>query len=903
MHVLSRRRPALVLAAVALGSAGLVLLTPATAAPSPASLDVYVGGGGPASASWTGGPIAGNPDPLGPPSPVCAPGQCERETLTVHASPSFAAANDLTLTVTVTFADPSGGVSTDDVAILDDKNDVIAGNGGATPVTVSGLVDPGTYTVEIDGDISLGEPSYSATATLTASHKVALPQHPSGSVRFARETLADPFRLGTEPSVVVGPKGTIYESPIFGFSTTQSFVQRSDDGGRTFNVLGVPGVGKPTECTGGGDSAMATDPNDDLYFIDLSGAPTVPASISTDHGTTFQSNCLANDMDGANVFTDRQWLSTDTVHGVEWYIYRDGLVNPNGPVDDLNHHVYGEYIKSAPLAASPGSASAITQLDFASLCKDSTGVVAESCIGDVGTAGPAITDNSPASPYRGTTYLPMATSGGVKLAVINPTTSFPDALKTSPHVAERVVDASTENHPVSPVLFPTVAVDRAGILYAAWTDASTYQLLVARSSDQGTTWTTPVAVNGDPVATTVMPWIVAGDKGRVDLAFYGSPVKQSPTINYGPWDLYMLQDLNADKNLEKWTQTGATDRPNHVEPICLSGLGCTTNTGPGGDRELGDFFSVALDKDGRAVISFADGNNGLGKDVANGPLAAPSFADNVVQAGGPSLYAAVGSVPPVPVPSDEVRVGPHSNPIPFAGPTAPGASDAALELRDSKVTYGTDGNLHVHLEVANLDPAAATNSPALPVATYLTRWWFGGQWYYAAAETNVTGQWSYFSGHVAPVSDGLAIKYAYHPASTSEQGTVATGANGTIDITVPPSHVGSPKTGDTLYSVTAYALTHALPTAPTPPTASNFTDFPQIADSLPAYNTDANAVVGNGNNGNNGGGGGNGGGGAGTGLPNTSSRVPSSATAVLALIAVVTLAVVARRRRREVRLH
>lgn len=888
MHVHARPRALVLSAIAAVASGALALSTPANAAPSPGTVDVYADGGGAASQGWTGGPIAGNADPLGPPSPQCLAGQCERETVNVHASSAFAAGHVITLTATVTWSDAT---STDDVAILDSSGNVLGSTiGASSPATATAQLGPGTYTVEIDGDIAVAETSYSATAAVTSAIRVPQQVRPTAPISFARETPTDPFRLGTEPSNVIGPKGTIYESPIFGFSTTQSFIQRSDDGGRTFNVVGIPGVGKPTPCTGGGDSAMATDPNDDLYFADLSGAPTVPASVSTDHGSTFTSNCLANDMNGVNVFTDRQWLSTDTVHGLEWYIYRDGLVSVGTPVDDLNRHVYGEYIKFAPLASTPGSAG-MAQLNFQTLCTDATGTVAASCIGDVATAGPAFTDNSASSPFKGATYLPMSAAGGVKVAVIDPSTTFPDALSTSPHIAERVVDAHSQ-----PVLFPTVTADSAGILYAAWTDATTYQVLVSRSSDQGMTWTAPVVVNGAPAAVTVMPWIVAGDRGRVDLVYYASVKPDAPTTNYGPWNTYMAQDLSADSNLNAWTQTQVTDRPNHIDPVCLSGLGCTTDTGPGGDRELGDFFTVSLDKDGRAVVAFADGNNQLGQEVANGPLASPSFSESVVQASGPSLYTSVGSVPPVPVPTNAVSVPEHANPIPFAGPTAPGASDPALELRSSSITYGTDGNLHVHLAVSNLDPATATSNPGLPVATYMTRWWYGGQWWYASAETNAGGQWSYFSGKAAPVSDAAAIKYAYYPATTTETGTVKTGPDGTIDITLPRSDAGTPPVGATLYSVTAYALTHALPTAPTPPTVSNFTDFPQIADVLPAYNTDLGAVVGSGGSNGNGGGAGNPNA-ATVGTPNTSAAAAATGSGLAAAV-LIGGAVLLRRRRR-----
>jgi hypothetical protein len=147
------------------------------------------------------------------------------------------------------------------------------------------------------------------------------------------------------------------------------------------------------------------------------------------------------------------------------------------------------------------------------------------------------------------------------------------------------------------------------------------------------------------------------------------------------------------------------------------------------------------------------------------------------------------------------------------------------------------------------------------------------------------------------VSDGLAIKYAYYPATTAETGTVQTGPGGTIDITVPLADVGTPKVGDTLYSVTGYALTHALPTAPVPPTAANFTDFPQVADVLPAYNTDKGAVAGS----NAGGGNGNGGSGAApvTGaIPNTSGATAAGGAGIAAGVLLIGLATLRRRGRR-----
>ena len=826
----ARRRAAARITAALVGVSSLAAGLTVRAA-SPASADVGVPGSGfPQTATWTGGSVAGNPDPLGPPAPTCSNG-CDRESITLHAPAGFTAAHVLNLTATITFSAGVAG-TTVDVAILDASNDVLAqstGSGSPATVTASDL-QPGAYVVEVDGDI--GSPdttSYNGAVAVTTGGRTAQPVHTSnGGITGSRETVADPFRLGTEPTIAVSPDGTVYTGPIFGFSTTQSFVERSDDGGQTFNTLGVPGAGKTTSCPGGGDEDLSTDPNNNLYFFDLGGAPVVPAAVSPDHGNTFIDNCVGNqDANRPNYFPDRQWLSTDTVHGLEYFIWRDGLVSASTPTDPVAGPVYGEFIETAPL---PAGAAGPSQLLFTDLCTNAAGV-GSPCINDVSIAGNAITDNSPSSPHKGTTYLAMTRGSGVSVAIIDPTAATP-------------VREVTSVPGKGAVLFPTIAVDRAGNVYEAYTDGSTYQIMFTRSLDGGQTWSAPVAINGAPAATTVMPWIVAGDAGRVDVVFYGSPSTANPTTNSGPWSVYLAQDLTAagTPSFSSWTQSVLSDRPNHTEPICLSGLGCTTNTGPGGDRELGDFFKVALDSSGRAVVSFADGNNKLGQLVANGPAAAPSFTGVLRQATGPSLYTAVGNVPAIAMPTNSVSVSSsHVNHIPFASPAGPGPSNDALTLLGSATTVA-GGNVTVRMTVKNLDATAAVTPPALPTATYLTRWWYNGQVYFAAAEDN-GGQWRFFSGQAAPVSDGAAIKYAYYPATNTDTGTVTPGANGTIAITVPAAEVGSPAASDVLYSVTSYALSHAAPTAPAPPSAANFTDLPQIADVLPAYNTEGLAAT------------------------------------------------------------
>jgi hypothetical protein len=84
---------------------------------------------------------------------------------------------------------------------------------------------------------------------------------------------------------------------------------------------------------------------------------------------------------------------------------------------------------------------------------------------------------------------------------------------------------------------------------------------------------------------------------------------------------------------------------------------------------------------------------------------------------------------------------------------------------------------------------------------------------------------------------GTSVKAAYYPAATQVQTGSVDATSNTIRIVVPPAAVGAPAATDTLYSVTSYALTQALPTAPVAPQLANATDLPQIADVLPPYNT------------------------------------------------------------------
>src|SRR2546425_7787753 len=126
---------------------------------------------------------------------------------------------------------------------------------------------------------------------------------------FGREVIVDHQRVAGEPNISIDSQDRIYVVAPFGFSTTASFLWRSTDHGQSFHL--VPGnlspFGKPfVTCVGGGDSALAVDTKDRLYFADLQGLTDISNSVSSDQGAHWLSTCNAANAVGV----DRPWIAT-----------------------------------------------------------------------------------------------------------------------------------------------------------------------------------------------------------------------------------------------------------------------------------------------------------------------------------------------------------------------------------------------------------------------------------------------------------------------------------------------------------------------------------------------------------------------------------------------------------------
>src|SRR5438067_7294966 len=134
-------------------------------------------------------------------------------------------------------------------------------------------------------------------------------------ITFGHAVVVDHQRVTGEPSLTVSPtlntagSHDIYVSAPWGFSTTTSYVWKSEDGGQTFHLVGdeAPPEGKPAmTCAGGGDSRIVNDHRGNLYFADLQGRTDVSDSVSVDVGNSFVSTCNSANDTGV----DRPWLAT-----------------------------------------------------------------------------------------------------------------------------------------------------------------------------------------------------------------------------------------------------------------------------------------------------------------------------------------------------------------------------------------------------------------------------------------------------------------------------------------------------------------------------------------------------------------------------------------------------------------
>ncbi len=147
-------------------------------------------------------------------------------------------------------------------------------------------------------------------------------------------------------------------------------------------------------------------------------------------------------------------------------------------------------------------------------------------------------------------------------------------------------------------VFAIMAVDRGSNVHVVYSNGTNVYL--SSSSDQGTTWTTPVRVNnGNATKTALSPWIDAGDAGKVDIMWWGTS-SSSSLSGSAQWKVFFAQTQNALALTPTISQNAATG-VFHTGPICVNGTGC-----PSGTRDMAEYASTTVYRDGMAMIVYPD---------------------------------------------------------------------------------------------------------------------------------------------------------------------------------------------------------------------------------------------------------------------------------------------------------
>ena len=691
---------------------------------------------------------------------------------------------------------------------------------------------------------------------------------PANIPTFGHPIIAGIGGTGFEESIRIDPTNSdrIYTSAPGSLSADTSWVWHSLDGGRTFKwVVGAaPLEGKVTTCHGGGDSEIAVDQVGRLYFNDLTLA-NFSTARSDDFGATF--TCSNTGVPDTAV--DRQWyaIDGDPLNGGSIYLANDEI-GPGSPVcgSSAGNNVLVMY-RSPVTGLEPTAGIEFGPANHVSA---------------VGGCDEAIMGNNEVSPVATTLGQPDGLGGyatlptpvkhifvvhdNVDLNKILIGRCFPVAFGAP---IANVSDPSGLNCTDLPVAdlgtnqktganFPTLAIDKAGNLYAVWEQAQfgpgtnftgdtiivgDTVLKFSYSTDQGNTWSAPIQIDTSGSAdgvlhNNVFAWINAGDDGRVNIVWYGTSAVSDPggpadvgcgsnalipppggkNINgpdaaNGLWSVWMVQSVNAHDPGGVVFTPPIRASAHHVH----SGTVQTLIGGQCGwaSRALGDYLQLRTGPKGEAHISYADSNSIVG--------ALAGHAMYVHQNGGTGLFASPSlvSVPGI-TPFNGVLDPAGDGKYEVSGISS--ASMPQLDILSSNITKVTSAPCSVaapcykvFMQLNNLSLAPTSAQDPDPDLVWQTQWFVpsttdgnGGKDFHVYAESFNGAALQCFVGEndVQLVGGGGVLTYPGTTQLPAANCQSTLGPNGNITIYVPLSNVNEGGAIDNrLHEVTAATMT------------------------------------------------------------------------------------------------
>ena len=373
----------------------------------------------------------------------------------------------------------------------------------------------------------------------------------------------------SEPGIAVDAAGHVYVNAPPGLPGP-SFVWRSDNGGSSFTFAGPGTVGASPNgagvVIGGGDSNLATDAQNTLYFVDL-WLGNSSTAVSHNEGENWFGQPF-----GTVPIQDRPWVSADPTLA--------GAGNVYSVTEQLGTGLFISISK--PLGPLSVPIYPITLLE-----------VSDQQRGLTGTAP----TGSMATNQKGDTYNVYSIftgSNGAGLGLAKLANGSLSVTNTTVTPAGNAHDQTQS--------FPVVAVDNQADdnVYVVWTDpVSATDWEIRFASFNGTTWSNAVTLGHG-----VYPWITADAAGKVDVGWYsaerggytGDP--NAGAAANAVWDVDFAQSVDALAATPVFTAPAQAATGAKHGNICTQGTNCS------GDRELGDFMSIAHDAAGNALMSY-----------------------------------------------------------------------------------------------------------------------------------------------------------------------------------------------------------------------------------------------------------------------------------------------------------
>jgi len=431
---------------------------------------------------------------------------------------------------------------------------------------------------------------------LAAALVLAVPAGAGDIVGFTEQVSPRADENATEPYIAIDRSdGTIYVA----WQSGGSHVARSDDGGRTFTTVFDQhdvgdvdvAVGGPTPCTLPSNGCVPGTRRVYLTSIEETPLPLqTHLAYSDDRGATWTVNELAALNPSA---IDRPWLA----------VYPGSVAT-----SDKVYIGYHDFTISQIWVA-------------ASIDGGQTFGPSEDTFSDVHAQSETFCNSIPSGlevdPNTGEVYIQWITAGPVQNAQgcdLTQNQNFHEVWIAHSAGAGGTPFTTWDDHLVfdgpedtnADKIFADIAVDSAGNVYSVFPDnlaaPDHFDIWFSHSSDKAASWSAPVKVNSDK-GTHFFPWIAAGSAGRVDFIWLNSPDYTPTDAELSPWYVTFAQTTNGTAMAPKFNQTSESSSVMHVGGICTNGIFCSLS---GGNRDLADSISIAIDRGGSAGLVWTD---------------------------------------------------------------------------------------------------------------------------------------------------------------------------------------------------------------------------------------------------------------------------------------------------------